>query len=54
MTAMAPLPYRPFEPVDEDLPDGKMGFLEHLDELRMRIIRSLVAIGVGMLATFLF
>jgi sec-independent protein translocase protein TatC len=31
-----------------------MGFLDHLDELRKRIIRSCVAIGVGMLIAFAF
>ena len=31
-----------------------MGFLEHLDELRTRIIRSCAAIGVGMLVAFFF
>ena len=31
-----------------------MGFLEHLDELRKRIIRSCIAIGVGMLVAFFF
>jgi sec-independent protein translocase protein TatC len=31
-----------------------MGFLEHLDELRTRIIRSCIAIGVGMLVAFVF
>jgi sec-independent protein translocase protein TatC len=34
--------------------DSKMGFLEHLDELRKRIIRSCVAIAVGMLVAFFF
>lgn len=31
-----------------------MGFLEHLDELRTRIIRSCIAIGAGMLIAFIF
>ena len=31
-----------------------MGFLEHLDELRTRLIRSCLAIGVGMLVAFFF
>jgi len=31
-----------------------MGFLEHLDELRTRIIRSCIAIGIGMLVAFIF
>jgi sec-independent protein translocase protein TatC len=32
----------------------KMGFLEHLDELRVRIIRSCVAVAVGMIVAFAF
>jgi sec-independent protein translocase protein TatC len=39
-------------PADE--PQGKMGFLEHLDELRSRIIRSLAALAAGMLVSFAF
>ena len=31
-----------------------MGFLEHLDELRTRIIRSLIAIASGMAITYFF
>ena len=31
-----------------------MGFLEHLDELRTRLIRSCVAIGIGMAVAFAF
>lgn len=31
-----------------------MGFLDHLDELRTRLIRSCVAIGAGMLVAFAF
>jgi len=42
------------DPEDEDGGNGRMGFLEHLDELRTRIIRSCVAIGVGMLVAFVF
>ena len=33
---------------------GRMSFLEHLDELRKRIIRSLGGVLVGILATFIF
>ena len=52
---MTPLPSpSPARDPEDDLPDGKMGFLEHLDELRTRIIRSLVAIGAGMAVAFLF
>jgi len=39
---------------DDDRREGRMGFLEHLDELRTRIIRSCAAIGVGMLIAFFF
>ena len=31
-----------------------MGFLEHLDELRRRLIRACIALGAGMLVAFLF
>jgi sec-independent protein translocase protein TatC len=31
---------------------GSMGFLEHLDELRTRLIRACLAIGAGMLVSF--
>jgi sec-independent protein translocase protein TatC len=39
---------------DEDLSSGKMSFLDHLDELRKRIVRSLLAVMVGILVTFAF
>jgi sec-independent protein translocase protein TatC len=39
---------------DDDPGDGGMGFLEHLDELRSRIIRSCLAIAVGMVVAFIF
>jgi sec-independent protein translocase protein TatC len=39
---------------DGDLSSGKMGFLEHLDELRTRLIYSCIAIGAGMVVSFLF
>ena len=32
---------------DDDPREGRMGFLEHLDELKTRIIRSGIAIGVA-------
>jgi len=44
---------RPVDPDPVDAP-GTMGFLEHLDELRTRIIRSCIAIGAGMLVAFYF
>jgi sec-independent protein translocase protein TatC len=34
--------------------NGRMGFLEHLDELRTRIIRSCLAIAAGMGVAFFF
>ena len=43
----------PEEPGD-DAGEAKMGFLEHLDELRKRIIHACIAIGVGMLVAFTF
>ena len=39
---------------DDDSRAGRMGFLEHLDELRKRLIRSCIAIGVGMGIAFCF
>jgi len=39
---------------DDDEIFGKMSFLEHLDELRMRIIRGLIAIVVGFLVAVVF
>jgi sec-independent protein translocase protein TatC len=41
-------------PEEPDDRGGKMGFLEHLDELRKRIIHSCIAIAAGMLAAFFF
>src|SRR5437016_2727 len=39
---------------DDEGADGRMGFLDHLEELRTRLIRSCIAIGVGMLIAFAF
>src|SRR5436190_5077524 len=45
----------PIPPDDDDDADGvKMSFLEHLDELRKRIVNSAIAIGVGILISFTF
>jgi sec-independent protein translocase protein TatC len=44
----------PPEEPDDDAVGGKMGFLEHLDELRKRIIRSCIAVAAGMLVAFFF
>ena len=39
---------------DDPSSTATMGFLEHLDELRARLIRSCLAIGVGMVGAFVF
>jgi sec-independent protein translocase protein TatC len=41
----------PEEP-DEDLPDGRMTFLEHLDELRRRITHAIIGLLVGFVLAF--
>jgi sec-independent protein translocase protein TatC len=45
---------RDLDDFDEDGLAGKMSFLEHLDELRKRIIWSVVSIGVGFLIAIFF
>ena len=50
--ALAALPKRPASDDDDDRDDesggaDKMSFLEHLDELRKRLIKSVAALGVG-------
>jgi sec-independent protein translocase protein TatC len=49
-----PEPYRPPLDDDEDAAGAKMSFLEHLDELRKRIVNSVIGIGVGILVSFAF
>ena len=39
---------------DDDPRERRMGFLEHLDELRTRIIREGIAVAAGMLVAFAF
>ena len=39
---------------DDDVPGGQMSFLEHLDELRRRIVYSLAGVGVGLIFGFLW
>ena len=54
---MTPRPAADLRPDDDDSDDaagGSMGFLEHLDELRKRIIRSCIAIGVAMAISAIF
>jgi sec-independent protein translocase protein TatC len=42
------------EPDDEEPPEGRMTFLEHLDELRTRITHAVVALLVGFVIAFSF
>lgn len=49
-----PPPARSDDEEEDDDIGGKMSFLEHLDELRRRIIRALIAIFVGFLIAFAF
>jgi sec-independent protein translocase protein TatC len=57
--ALVPFPgrqsgaYRP-APEDDEAHAGSMSFLEHLDELRKRIINACIAIAVGVVASFAF
>ena len=58
--ALVPLP-DPTDTEESQLPDepaefeaGKMSFLEHLDELRKRLVVSAVALLVGFLICFAF
>jgi sec-independent protein translocase protein TatC len=48
----SPVPIPPDE--DDDAAGMKMSFLEHLDELRKRIVNAAIAIGVGILVSFTF
>src|SRR5215831_6270385 len=41
-------------PEDDESPGGRMSFLEHLSELRRRIIYSCIAIGIGVVVGFVF
>jgi sec-independent protein translocase protein TatC len=42
------------EPEEEDAESGKMTFLEHLDELRRRLVRIVAYLGVGFIACWVF
>ena len=42
------------DPNLEDDDSGKMSFLEHLDELRKRIIQSVLGVGAGVIVAFVF
>ncbi len=58
--ALVPFPgpqsgaYQPDLEDDEDGTTGKMSFLEHLDELRKRIVSSCIGVAVGVLVSFAF
>jgi len=59
--ALVPFPGRdsaartpPDDPLEDDESGAKMSFLEHLDELRKRLINACIAIGIGFLASFYF
>jgi sec-independent protein translocase protein TatC len=59
--ALVPFPSSPpvpRDPDDEELQDdgagGKMSFLEHLDELRKRLIASVYALVIGCIVGFVF
>ena len=41
-------------PADAERTEGRMSFFEHLAELRLRIMWSVVTVGLGFLATFYF
>src|SRR4051812_9270256 len=47
-------PFAGGSPDDEEPPEGRMTFLEHLDELRKRITHAVVALLVGFLIAFGF
>ncbi|MCE2936720.1 MAG: twin-arginine translocase subunit TatC [Cyclobacteriaceae bacterium] len=41
-------------PLDQPQEEAEMSFLDHLEELRWHIVRSLTAIAVGMVVAFIF
>jgi sec-independent protein translocase protein TatC len=55
--ATLPAPVRPDEDLQDEETDGaggRMSFLEHLDELRRRIVYSLIAVIAGFVVAILF
>lgn len=51
---MTPALHRLPDDNDDDSRGVRMGFLEHLDELRTRIIRACIAIAAGMIVAFAY
>jgi sec-independent protein translocase protein TatC len=51
---MAELQHRRHDSEEDDNGIAKMGFLEHLDELRTRLIRCCAAVAMGMVVALLF
>lgn len=47
-------PRRPADRDDFDAEGAKMSFLEHLDELRTRLVYSVIAVAVGCVVSFIF
>jgi len=57
VSSPAPVAISPFvggNPEDDEPPEGRMTFLEHLDELRKRITHAVAALLVGFLIAFAF
>ena len=52
--SMKPVPEPDWDEDDESAEGGKMSFLEHLDELRKRIIRALLSLSVGVAIAVFF
>lgn len=42
------------DPEELELDGGRMSFLEHLDELRKRLISSIIAVAIGCVVSFIF
>ncbi len=52
-TELAPEASSP-EPEEQEVESGKMTFLEHLDELRKRLVRIVAYLGIGFIACWVF
>ena len=51
---MSALPEPRATPTAASVPLPRMTLMEHLDELRLRIVRSLIAVFVGFVACWFF